>query len=140
MFKRMSSIPIQSGFKQKWRHPNPSKYWNVAGFNPKPGTYSSLGIFIHWACQWQESIFLALPLKSLSGKCTKLHTVAASNNRDHPTRSLYYCLFAPHWVLLFVHISFVVNRTFNVMPTITLKHLQQWWARIVEMTESEGDK
>jgi len=28
--------------------------------------------------------------------CAKLHTVAASNNRDHPTRSLYYCLFAPH--------------------------------------------
>jgi len=28
--------------------------------------------------------------------CAKLRTVAASNNRDHPTRSLYYCLFAPH--------------------------------------------
>ena len=27
------------------------------------------------------------------GKCTKLHTVATSNNRDHPTRSLYYCFF-----------------------------------------------
>jgi len=25
-----------------------------------------------------------------------LRPVAASNNRDHPTRSLYYCLFAPH--------------------------------------------
>ena len=33
--------------------------------------------------------------ESPSGKCAKLHTVAASNNRDHPTRSLYYC-FAPH--------------------------------------------
>jgi len=32
----------------------------------------------------------------LSSKCAKLHTVAASNNRDHPIRSLYYCLFAPH--------------------------------------------
>ena len=31
-----------------------------------------------------------------SDKCAKLRTVAASNNRDHPTRSLYYCLFAPH--------------------------------------------
>ena len=31
-----------------------------------------------------------------SGMCAKLRTVAASNNRDHPTtRSLYYCLFAP---------------------------------------------
>jgi len=28
--------------------------------------------------------------------CAKLRTVAASNNRDHPTKSLYYCLFAPH--------------------------------------------
>jgi len=31
-----------------------------------------------------------------SGICAKLRTVAASNNRDQPTRSLYYCLFAPH--------------------------------------------
>jgi len=31
-----------------------------------------------------------------SGMCAKLRTVATSNNRDHPTRSLYYCLFAPH--------------------------------------------
>jgi len=29
-----------------------------------------------------------------SGMCKKLRTVAARNNRDHPTRSLYYCLFA----------------------------------------------
>jgi len=28
--------------------------------------------------------------------CAKLQTVAASNNRDHLTISLYYCLFAPH--------------------------------------------
>jgi len=28
--------------------------------------------------------------------CAKLRTVAASNNRDHPTRSLYYCLFTSH--------------------------------------------
>jgi len=37
--------------------------------------------------------------ESPSGKCAKLHTVAASNDRDHLTRSLYYCyycLFAPH--------------------------------------------
>ena len=30
------------------------------------------------------------------GMCTKLRTVAASNNRDHVPRSLYYCLFTPH--------------------------------------------
>ena len=28
--------------------------------------------------------------------CAELRTMAASKNRDHPTRSLYYCLFAPH--------------------------------------------
>jgi len=31
-----------------------------------------------------------------SGMSAKLHTVAASNNRDHAPQSLYYCLFAPH--------------------------------------------
>jgi len=31
-----------------------------------------------------------------SGMCAGLRTVAASSNRDHPTRSLFYCLFAPH--------------------------------------------
>jgi len=34
--------------------------------------------------------------KSPSGMSAKLCTVAASNNRDRPTRSLCYCLFAPH--------------------------------------------
>jgi len=34
--------------------------------------------------------------ESPSGKCAKLHTVAASNNRDHASCSLCYCLFAPH--------------------------------------------
>jgi len=30
-----------------------------------------------------------------SGMCAKLHTVAASNNRDYASLSLCYCLFAP---------------------------------------------
>jgi len=37
-----------------------------------------------------------LRLESPSGKGEKLHTVAASNNRDHTPRSLYYCLLVPH--------------------------------------------
>jgi len=45
--------------------------------------------------------------KSLNGKCAKLHTVAASNNRDHPTRSLYYCLFTSY---LFVCSSLRTSR------------------------------
>jgi len=40
-----------------------------------------------WACCNQ---------KSLSCMCTKLRTVAASNNRVHMPWSLYYCLFTPH--------------------------------------------
>jgi len=31
-----------------------------------------------------------------SSTCAKLHIVTASNNWDHPMRSLYYCLFTPH--------------------------------------------
>jgi len=34
--------------------------------------------------------------ESLRNKCAKLHIVEASNNRDHPMRSLYYRLFMPH--------------------------------------------
>ena len=47
----------------------------------------------------QKSIYQTLLLlrsEIPSGMCAELRTVAASNNRDHPTRSLYYCLFAPH--------------------------------------------
>ena len=46
--------------------------------------------------------------------CARLHTVAASNNRDHALKSLYYCLLAP--LLFFAHIPFVVNHTFNATP------------------------
>ena len=34
--------------------------------------------------------------QSPCGKCAKLHSVAASNNRYHTPRSLYYCLSVPH--------------------------------------------
>jgi len=62
--------------------------------------------------------------ESVSGNCTKFHTEAASNNRDHMSWSLYSCLFVPHWVLFFVHILFVVNRTFHATPTERLQHLE----------------
>jgi len=38
---------------------------------------------------------ISLRSESPSGMCAKLCTVAACNNRVHPMRSLYYCLFAP---------------------------------------------
>ena len=61
-----------------------------------------------------------------SGMSAKLRTVAATNNRDHPTRSLYYCLFAPHicMVLFFTHIPFVVNHTINATPPERLQHFK----------------
>jgi len=59
--------------------------------------------------------------ESPSGKCTKLHTVAASNSRVHLTRSLYFCLFVLR-VLFFAHILFVVNRAFSATPVERLQH------------------
>ena len=53
-----------------------------------------------------------------SGICAKLCTVAASNNRVHMPRSLYFCLFASHicMVLFFTHIPFRANHTINATP------------------------
>ena len=79
-----------------------------------------------------------------SGMCAKLHTMAASNNRDHPSRSLSLSLLAStincspdsqallevthqdhsviacschiHVFLLFAHIPFMVNHTINATP------------------------
>ena len=54
-------------------------------------------LFLCFSWQWRvQDFLLLLRSESPSSMCTKLHTVAASNNRDHPTRSLYYCLFVPH--------------------------------------------
>ena len=53
-----------------------------------------------------NNICVVLRSESLSWKCAKLHTVAASNNRDHMPWSLYYSLFVPHiymWVVLHTH-------------------------------------
>jgi len=48
-----------------------------------------------------------------------------SNNRYHPTRSPYYCLFVPYtvyiWVFFFAHIPFTVNCTFNTTSTERLQ-------------------
>jgi len=49
---------------------------------------------------------LLLRSESLSSKHAKLHTAAASSNRDQPTRSLYYCLFVPH---IYIYISGAVS-------------------------------
>ena len=62
-----------------------------------------------------------------SGICAKLRTVAASNNRVHMPRSLYYSLFVPHicMVLFFTHIPFVVNHTINATLPEGLQQCQR---------------
>jgi len=64
-----------------------------------------------------------LQLEILSDKYAKLCTVAASNNRVHLTRSLCYCLFAPHiyMVLFLMHLPFMVNRAFSATPAESLQ-------------------
>ena len=95
-FKRKSSIRIQI-----WLSKNDNiqvhQYIGMSqDLNPNPSTYSSLTISMFWACERQRSIFLVLQWESSNGKSTKLHIVAASDSRNDQTRSLYYCLFAPH--------------------------------------------
>jgi len=68
-------------------------------------------------------LFLMLRSEIPSGMCAKLRIVAASNNGDQPTRTLYYCLFAPHsYIFFFAHIPFVVNHTTNATPPERLQH------------------
>jgi len=62
---------------------------------------------------------LLLRSESPSSMCTKLHTVAASNNRDHPARSLYYCLFVPHICGVFLRAHSVHGE-----PCISAQHQQ----------------
>jgi len=52
-----------------------------------------------------------------SGKCAKLRTAAASNNRDHASQSLIIsCSRHAYILLFFAHIPFVVNHTINATP------------------------
>jgi len=77
------------------------------------------------ASQPGQSIIL-LRSENPIGKCAKLQAVAASNNRDHPTRSHYYIAYLRHWhiwVLFLAHLPLVVNCTFSVTST---ERLQQY--------------
>jgi len=66
--------------------------------------------------------FSIVAIGNLSGKCTKHHTVAASNNRDHLMRSLLLLVRATYiLVLFFAHIPSVVNYTFNATATERLQ-------------------
>jgi len=84
-------------------------------------------------------------LERPSSMCAKRHTVAPSNNKDPTSCSSYFCLFAPYgccssrtsrswWI---AHAS--QRCTFTTTLSWRLQHLQQGWARLFEMTESERD-
>jgi len=68
--------------------------------NPSRPTFSTLLIFMYWACERQGSKFLVFLSKSSNGKCAKLHTVTASNNRNQPTRSLLLLLVRATYIFL----------------------------------------
>jgi len=69
--------------------------------------------------------------------CAKLHTVAASNNRDHAPQSLLLLVRATYtWVLFFAHIPFVVNRTFNTTSTERLQQKLTIFCAFVSMIAS----
>ena len=84
---------------------------------------NNLAIKIYIGLFFQRKI--VLQSESPSGMCAKLNTVAASNNRIHLTRSLYYCLFAPRiWVLFFTQrIQCNASRGCNNIPSFL-----QWTA------------
>jgi len=68
-------------------------------------------------CQSAPLFNLLLRSESPRGKCAKLRTVAASNNRNHTPRSLTFaCSHHRYVVLFFAHIPFVVNRAFSATP------------------------
>ena len=69
------------------------------------------------AIQRNLKIVILLRSEIPSGMCAKLRTVAASNNRDHPTRSLYYCLFAPYRYIFVLRAPPVRGESYNQRNT-----------------------
>jgi len=67
------------------------------------------------------------------------HCSTKKQQRSHIVLILFLLIRAT-WVLFFTHIPCVVNRTLTTMLTERWQHLQQGWARLFEMTESEKDK
>jgi len=78
---------------------------------------------------------ILLRSESPSGMCAKLRTVAASNNRVHTPRSLYYCLFVPP-------IYGVVLRTHSVRgePCISAQHQPSGCNRIITSKQQKSSK
>ena len=117
-----------------------SRLWWIARSTPRqPRGWNSSSSFLQQtasiACSFYEvstwhdlHILVTAPFccdqKARAACAQKLHTVAASNNRDHMPWSLLLLVHTTHiyiWVFFFAHIPFVVNRTFNAMPTERLQ-------------------
>ena len=123
-FKRKSSIPIQI-----WL----SKMLTSQSVNTLECRKIEIQLLVHfhlWSFPCighvKDKVIYSLCCyqKGLNGKSTKLHTVTASNNRDHMSCSFYFSLCGPHiyiWVLFFTHITFVINRTCNTTLTERLQ-------------------
>ena len=62
-----------------------------------------------------------------SGMCAKLHTVAASNNRVHTPRLLYYCLLAPHIYIIVVLRAHPVRGEPHIQRNVTGAVATLWW-------------
>jgi len=81
-FGRNSSIPMEICLSKSDNIQFHQYIEMSQDLNPNPRTCSSLVTFMHWPFERKVSIFLVLRSKNAIGKCTKLHTVALSNNRD----------------------------------------------------------
>jgi len=85
----------------------------------------------NWVGEHLTSLLL-LRSEIPSGMCAKLRTVAASNNRDHPTRSLYYCLFAPHTYIFVLRAhpvrggSYNQRNTTGEVATLSTRSIGKW--------------
>jgi len=72
-------------------------YWTVAlQWFIRFLTEQCKNLFFCWDFSVVCFAIVLLRSENSSGMCANLCTVAASNSSVHPTRSLWYCLFAPH--------------------------------------------
>jgi len=71
------------------------------------------------------------------GMCAKLCTVAASNNRDHPTGSLYYCLFAPHTYIFVLRAHPIHGESYNQRNTTGEVATRMWRSCGVQPSHKE---
>ena len=104
--KRTAATASASTFRF---HISASRYWNVTRFKSKTNDMVISGDFYLLGMWKTRKYVCCVAMRNPSGKCAKLHTVAASSNGDHPTRSLDYCLFMPHSLYTEVGKRYFIN-------------------------------